>query len=251
MPIAGEHVDIERKPKLGGGGPGKIPHRRGYGGGDDGDHNEPGGWPSRKEKLRRYRVGMLLCIISVSTLFICLTAVYVMRQSMGRYDPGRKEFISDWRPLHLPYSQLWTNTALLLLSSITLEFARRRMNRESEFYVLGIQAPRMKRDLPWLGITLFLAFGFLAGQTMVWSSLRSQGLFVRSNPSSSFFFVLTGTHAVHLAGGIIALLFAAWGAWVKHRFESRQLVLEVTSWYWHFMGVLWLYIFGLLHFARG
>jgi cytochrome c oxidase subunit 3 len=251
MPIAGEHVDIERKPKLGGGGPGKIPHRRGYGGGDDGDHNEPGGWPSRKEKLRRYRVGMLLCIISVSTLFICLTAVYVMRQSMGRYDPGRKEFISDWRPLHLPYSQLWTNTALLLLSSITLEFARRRMNRESEFYVLGIQAPRMKRDLPWLGITLFLAFGFLAGQTMVWSSLRSQGLFVRSNPSSSFFFVLTGTHAVHLAGGIIALLFAAWGAWVKHRFESRQLVVEVTSWYWHFMGVLWLYIFGLLHFARG
>ena len=182
MPIAGEHVDIERKPKLGGGGPGKIPHRRGYGGGDDGDHNEPGGWPSRKEKLRRYRVGMLLCIISVSTLFICLTAVYVMRQSMGRYDPGRKEFISDWRPLHLPYSQLWTNTALLLLSSITLEVARRRMNRESEFYVLGIQAPRMKRDLPWLGITLFLAFGFLAGQTMVWSSLRSQGLFVRSNP---------------------------------------------------------------------
>lgn len=251
MPIAGEHVDIERKPKLGGGGPGKIPHRRGYGGGDDGDHNEPGGWPSRKEKLRRYRVGMLLCIISVSTLFICLTAVYVMRQSMGRYDPGRKEFISDWRPLHLPYSQLWTNTALLLLSSITLEFARRRMNRESEFYVLGIQAPRMKRDLPWLGITLLLAFGFLAGQTMVWSSLRSQGLFVRSNPSSSFFFVLTGTHAVHLAGGIIALLFAVWGAWVKHRFESRQLVVEVTSWYWHFMGVLWLYIFGLLHFARG
>lgn len=251
MPIAGEHVDIERKPKLGGGGPGKIPHRRGYGGGDDGDHNEPGGWPSRKEKLRRYRVGMLLCIISVSTLFICLTAVYVMRQSMGRYDPGRKEFISDWRPLHLPYSQLWTNTALLLLSSITLEFARRRMNRESEFYVLGIQAPRMKCDLPWLGITLFLAFGFLAGQTMVWSSLRSQGLFVRSNPSSSFFFVLTGTHAVHLAGGIIALLFAGWGAWVKHRFESRQLVVEVTSWYWHFMGVLWLYIFGLLHFARG
>lgn len=252
MPIAGEHVDIERKPRLGGGGPGKIPHRRGYGGGDDGDHNnEPGGWPSRKERLRRYRVGMLLCIISVSTLFICLTAVYVMRESMGRYDPGRKEFISDWRPLHLPYPQLWTNTVLLLLSSATLELARRRMNRESEFYVLGIEAPRRKGDLPWLGITLFLAFGFLTGQTLVWNSLRSQGLFVRSNPSSSFFFVLTGTHAVHLAGGIIALLFAAWGAWVKHRFESRQLAVEVTSWYWHFMGVLWLYIFGLLHFARG
>ncbi|HWG49810.1 MAG TPA: cytochrome c oxidase subunit 3 [Candidatus Acidoferrales bacterium] len=251
MPIAGEHVDIERKPRLGGGGPGKIPHRRGYGGGDDGDHNERGGWPSRREKLRRYRVGMMLCIISVSTLFICLTAVYVMRQSMGRYDPRLREFVSDWRPLHLPYPQLWTNTALLLLSSVTLELARRKMVRDSEFHSLGIQPPHRRGDLPWLGITLFLAFGFLAGQVLVWNKLSLQGLFTRANPSSSFFFVLTGAHAVHLAGGLIALIFAAGGTWMAHRFESRQLIVEVTSWYWHFMGVLWLYIFGLLHFARG
>lgn len=251
MPIAGEHVDIERKPKLGGGGPGKIPHRRGYGGGDDGDHNRPDRYPSRKERLRRYRVGMFLCIISVATLFICLTAVYIMRQSMGRYDPGRREFISDWRPLHLPYPQLWTNTALLLLSSITLELARRRMSRASEFHVLGIEAPKAKGDLPWLGITLFLAFAFLAGQMLVWNGLRAQGLFTQSNPSSSFFFVLTGTHALHLAGGLVALIFAASGSWIRHSFESRQLVVDVTSWYWHFMGVLWLYIFSVLHFARG
>jgi cytochrome c oxidase subunit III len=252
MPIAGEHVDVERKPKLGGGGPGKIPHRHGYGGGDDGDHkHEPDGWLSRKEKLRRYRVGMLLCIISVSTLFICLTAVYVMRQSMGRYDPGLREFISDWHPLHLPYLQLWTNTMFLLLSSVTLELARRRMLRESEFHVLGIEPPKAKSDLPWLEITLFLAFGFLAGQILVWSGLRSQGLFTHTNPSSSFFFVLTGTHALHLAGGLVVLIFAAGASWVKHRLESRQLLVEVTSWYWHFMAVLWLYVFALLHFARG
>lgn len=251
MPIAGEHVEVERKPKLGGGGPGKIPHRRGYGGGDDGDHNDPGRYSSRKERLRRYRVGMLLCIISVSTLFICLTAVYVMRQSMGRYDPGLKEFISDWRPLHLPYSQLWTNTGLLLLSSLTLELARRRISRQSEFHVLGIEPPRVRGDLPWLGLTLFLGFGFLAGQIQVWNGLRAQGLFSHSNPSSSFYLVLTGTHALHLAGGLVALIFAAGGSWIRHRFESRLLVVEVTSWYWHFMGALWLYIFGVLHFARG
>lgn len=251
MTIAGEHVDLERKPKLGGGGPGKIPHRRGYGGGDDGDHNEPGRWLSRKEKLRRYRVAMLLCIISVSTLFICLTAVYVMRQSMGRYDPQLREFVSDWRPVHLPYEQLWINTGLLLLSSFTLEMARRRMVRESEFHTLGIQAPKKKGDLPWLGITLFLGFGFLAGQMLIWSKLRSAGLFTQTNPSRSFFFVLTGTHAVHLTGGLIALIFAAGGAWVKHRFEARQITVEVTSWYWHFMAVLWLYIFGLLSFVGG
>jgi cytochrome c oxidase subunit 3 len=125
------------------------------------------------------------------------------------------------------------------------------MVRDSEFHSLGIQPPHKRGDLPWLGVTLFLAFGFLAGQVLVWNTFSSQGLFTRLNPSSSFFFVLTGAHAVHLAGGLIALIFAAGGTWMKHRFESRQLIVEVTSWYWHFMGVLWLYIFGLLHFARG
>src|ERR1700757_1087437 len=152
MPIIGDRVEVERRPKLGGGGPGKIPHRRGYGGGDDGDHNQSSGSPSRKDRLRRYRIGMFLCIISVTTLFICLTAVYVMRQSMGRYDPLLKEFVSDWRPLHLPCLQLWLNSAVLLVSSITLELARRCMLRETEFHVLGIKPP--EKHLPWLGITL-------------------------------------------------------------------------------------------------
>ena len=249
MPLTSEHVEIERRPKLGGGGPGKIPHRRGYGGGDDGDHNENNGSPSRKERLRRYRVGMFLCIISVSTLFVCLTLVYVMRQSMGRYDPLLREFVSDWRPIHLPYLQLWINTAILLVSSITLELARKRMLRDTEFHVLGIKPPHT--ELPWLGATLGLGFAFLIGQLIVWKGLQAQGLFTQSNPSRAFFFVLTGAHAVHLAGGLIALLFAAGGWWMKHRFESRQLVVEVTGWYWHFMGVLWLYVFGLLHFVRG
>jgi cytochrome c oxidase subunit III len=249
MPLTSEHVEIERRPKLGGGGPGKIPHRRGYGGGDDGDHNENSGSPSRKERLRRYRVGMFLCIISVSTLFVCLTLVYVMRQSMGRYDPLLREFVSDWRPMHLPYLRLWINTAILLVSSVTLELARRRMLRDTEFHVLGIKPPQ--RELPWLGATLGLGFAFLIGQLIVWNGLRAQGLFTQSNPSRAFFFVLTGAHAIHLAGGLIALLFAAGGWWMKHRFESRQLVVEVTGWYWHFMGVLWLYVFGLLHFVRG
>jgi cytochrome c oxidase subunit III len=249
MPLTGEHVDIGRRPKLGGGGPGKIPHRRGYGGGDDGDHNQSSGSPSRKDRLRRYRIGMFLCIISVTTLFICLTAVYVMRQSMGRYDPLLKEFVSDWRPLHLPYLQLWLNSAVLLTSSFTLELARRSMLRETEFHVLGIKPP--EKHFPWLGITLTLGLAFLLGQLIVWNGLRAQGLFHQSNPSRAFFFVLTGAHAIHLAGGLVALMFAAGGWWMKHRFESQQLLVEVTGWYWHFMGILWLYVFGLLHFVRG
>jgi len=84
MPIIGDRVEIERKPKLGGGGPGKIPHRRGYGGGDDGDHGNAGDFRSREQRMRRYRIGMTLCILSVTSIFVLLTMVYVFRMGKGR-----------------------------------------------------------------------------------------------------------------------------------------------------------------------
>src|SRR5689334_4867107 len=190
MPIISEHVEIERKPKLGGGGPGKIPHRRGYGGGDDGDHDRHRDFFSKGERLRRYRVGMVLCIISVTTLFVCLTLVYVFRQGSAKWDPGLRQFVRDWQPLMLPYRQLWLNTAALLLSSFTLEGARKRMVKQAEFASLGIVPYRTGFQVPWLGLTVILGFLFLMGQIIVWNGLRQQGLFLRINPASSFFLIL-------------------------------------------------------------
>ncbi len=251
MPIISEHVHVERKPKLGGGGPGKIPHKRGYGGGDDGDHDRSKDFSSRKERLRRYRIGILLCIISVSTLFICLTLAYVFRQNLGTWDPIHRQWIRDWRALTLPYRQLWINTLILLLSSFTLEMARRKMAHQAEFAALGIVPIKGRAEVPWLGLTVLLGFGFLAGQVVVWNGFRSQGLFLHNNPSSSFFFILTGMHAIHLTGGLLALLYAAGGRLLKLRFDSQILAVDATASYWHFMGGLWLYIFGLLYFLKG
>ena len=101
MPIIGDRVEIERKPKLGGGGPGKIPHRRGYGGGDD-DHGKPGDFHSREQRMRRYRIAMTLCIISVTAIFVLLTMVYVFRLGKGRYDEDTHKYVQDWIPLALP-----------------------------------------------------------------------------------------------------------------------------------------------------
>lgn len=250
MPITSEHVELERKPDLGGGGPGKIPHRRGYGGGDDGDPDRFGDFRSRLQRLGRYRVGMTLCIVSVGTLFVCLTLVYVVRMHRGPWDPATKVFVRDWAPLHLPYLMLWTNSAVLLLSSITLEMARRGMTRQMEFVELGILPVTSRRDFPWLGLTVLLGFSFLAGQLLVWNHFRLQGVFRHTNPGSSFFFILTGMHAVHLLGGLLSLLYAAAGKMMQLRFDSQMLAVQATSWYWHFMGALWLYIFALLHFVH-
>jgi len=247
-----EHVELEKKPqkpKLGGGGPGKIPHRRGFGGGDDGDYRPSDDFVSRKDRLRRYRIAMVITIVSVTTLFLGVTTVFFLRGSKGQWDSVQKIYVQDWQPLTLPYRLLLINTFVLILSSITLELGRRSLLKKSELASMGIRPPRFQTELPWIAITALLGMAFLAGQVMVWNSLRAQGLYLASNPSSSFFYLLTGLHAIHLSGGLVVLLAALFGSWLKMRFESQQIAVDVTGWYWHFMGLLLIYIFALLHFA--
>ena len=251
MPITSDRVEIERKPKLGGGGPGKIPFRRGFGGGDDGDRGRPEDFRSRGQRMRRYRLIMALCLISVTTVFVVLTFLYMLRLGTGRFDEDAQRQIQDWIPLKLPYLQLWINSLFLLSSSATLELARRSLARKEEFADMGIVPPRLTRDLPWLGITVVLGFLFLAGQMLVWRNLQHQGVFRVTNPSRTYFYLLTGAHAVHLAGGLLALLYAAGGRLLGLKFESRKIAVEVTGWYWHYLTLLWFCLFALLHFARG
>lgn len=251
MPTIGEHVEVERRPKLGGGGPGKIPNPRGFGGGDDGDRDRREDFRSPKQRLNRMRLLMGICLFSVTVLFVVLTLVYLVRLVSGRYDPDAQRQVQDWIPLNLPYVQLWINSLLLVLSSVTLEVARRTMAKKEEFAVMGIVPPAAKREVPWLGITVVLGFCFLAGQILVWKNLQHQGAFGRFNPSRPLFFLVTGAHAVHLLFGLAALLYAALGVrlWAL-RFDSQRIAVEVTSWYWHYLGILWFGIFALVHFAR-
>jgi cytochrome c oxidase subunit 3 len=251
MPIIGEHVEIERKPKLGGGGPGKIPHRRGYGGGDDDDRDRRRDFYSSRQRLRRGRVGVAIVITLVTVMFIALTVVYVARQGGGPYDPDHLSHTRDWKPLALPYLQLWINSLLLVFSSMTLERARRGMTRKAEFANMGIVPPQRNRDFSWLALTLGLGVAFLCGQLLAWNTLRLQGAFRGSNPSSKFFVGFITLHALHLVGGLLVLLYASCGHWLRMKFESQRINVEITAWYWHFLGVLWFGIFALLHFAKG
>ena len=97
---------------------------------------------------------------------------------------------------------------------------------------------------------MVLGIAFLCGQVYAWRVLEAANIGFATTASSSFFFMLTGVHAIHLFGGLIALLCAGVLGWMNRPPESRRIVIDVTSWYWHFMGLLWVYIFGLLYFAR-
>jgi cytochrome c oxidase subunit 3 len=185
-------------------------------------------------------------------IFVALTSAFVVRRGMPTFDERTTTYSRDWLTLSLPVGLLLVNTLLLVLSSITVELARRQLTRRMALApvesIPGVSLGR-ERTFPWLGLTIVLGFAFLTGQWMAWLELRNRGFDI-TKISSSFFYLLTGTHAVHLAGGLIVLLYAGVIALLRKPLARQRVVVDVTAWYWHFMAFLWIYIFGLLWFMR-
>ena len=222
-------------------------------GGDGGDSSSGSNLPNYGARLRRARLGLICGIATVSMVFISLTSAYVVRQGLPTFDGATNSYVRDWGQVQLPWLLLAINTVLLLVSSLTMEFARRDIKRRAALAPLqsmpGISLGEEK-TFPWLGVTVLLGFGFLVGQWLAWGELKARGFFVDTNPNSSFVYLLTAAHAVHLAGGIIALMWASVTSLLHRPVEGRRIVVDVTAWYWHFMAVLWIYVFALLAFAR-
>jgi cytochrome c oxidase subunit III len=220
-----------------------------------GDNGHGGGAPNHGApnygaRLRRARLGLVCGIATVCMVFISLTSAYIVRQGLPTFDGASNSYVRDWGQVDLPWMLLLINTAVLLVSSVTIEFARRQAARNAAMASsAGVSAENAK-SFPWLGITVLLGISFLAGQWLAWRELHIRGFYVDTNPSSSFAFLLTITHALHLTGGVIALLWAASASLLHKPAGARRIVVDITAWYWHFMAVLWIYVFGLLSFAR-
>jgi len=133
---------------------------------------------------------------------------------------------------------LYLNTLILIASSFTLEVARKRV--ATFMGGLRVQPESAAR---WLYLTLALGLLFVAGQYVAWRQLAAQGMYLATNPSSSFFYVLTAVHAIHVLGGLGGLIYVIRKF---HRSTLRRNTLVATARYWHFMGALWLYVIALL-----
>ncbi|HET6929440.1 MAG TPA: cytochrome c oxidase subunit 3 [Candidatus Acidoferrum sp.] len=166
-------------------------------------------------------------IAAICMSFAAFTSALIVRQGAS----------NDWRHIALP-SILFASTALLLASSVTLEVARRRIAA----YMGGLSR-QATNSMLWLCATLGLGLLFVVGQYMAWLQLRSQGLYLATNPNSSFFYVFTAMHALHVLGGLAGLLRVIRKLALGN---LRRSTLNATSYYWHFMGVLWIYLFLLL-----
>jgi cytochrome c oxidase subunit 3 len=166
-----------------------------------------------------------------------------------RMDPRTHMFTGDWRPVLLP-PILYLNTAILLLSALTMEKARLSIFREIDVLEewLGLGRPALRRTLPWVGATLGLGMLFLAGQWMAWRQLTARGFAFDewSTPASYFFYVITGMHAAHLILGVCGLIVCLSCLNLFKRIEFRQIAVDSTAWFWHVMGLTWVVLFAVL-----
>ncbi len=187
-----------------------------------GDADRSGSGGSFPGAQRRYYTGMMVGLGGILMVFAGFTSAYLVRRGLG----------ADWESVPLP-SLVWVNTLILLLSSACLEHARRWVD----------DIPVLRRW--WLSATA-LGLAFLVGQGIVWRQLWDAGVFLSTNPSSAFFYVLTAIHGIHLLGGVMALLVLGWKLW---KGLMSQMHVNVMAIYWHFMDGLW--VFLLLLFVVG
>jgi cytochrome c oxidase subunit III len=208
--------------------------------------------PNYGQRLRLARLALAVFLTPILMLFISFTVVYLARRGFVGSELSSITYTQTWIPVRLPWTVLLANTAVLFLSTFTIDLARRAITREAALApvksIPGVSLGN-ERSIPWLGLTTFLGFLFLAGQLFAWKQLSAHGFHLLGGTSSSFIYILTAMHGIHLAGGILALSFANVAAVLGRHVESRRIVVDITAWYWHFMTGLWIYILVLFSFA--
>jgi cytochrome c oxidase subunit 3 len=163
--------------------------------------------------------GMWVGVFAITMSFAAFTSALFVREGTA-----------DWTHLALP-PVLYLNTLLLLASSATLEAARRRLGEEEG----------TSKASAWVLLTLTLGLAFCVGQYRAWLDLRAEGFYLASNPNSSFFYLLTFLHALHVCVGVAVLVYLAGRLLASHT-TFRLGLFRNTAIYWHFMTVLWVYL---------
>jgi len=210
-----------------GGGP-PIIGPEGHGGGGDGDDGHEGG--RRGQYIPGAGLLAMRCVlVSITVLFITIGIAYLGRSRTG----------ANWEHIRVP-SLLWLSTTLILASSWTLETARGSLERRNG-----------RRYALWLQVTVAIGLAFLGSQILALRELVEQGIYLRHNPHSSLFYVITGAHGIHLLGGMAALSYLLIRVSMRPEvllfdFRRQRGRAAVSALYWHFLTVLWLGLFSFL-----
>jgi cytochrome c oxidase subunit 3 len=180
--------------------------------------------------LNPKKFALWIGIVSMSMSFAALTSAYIVKQGEG-----------NWLIFDLP-SVFFVSTAIILLSSATMHWA-----------VISAKNDNLPQLKAAIVLTALLGLSFAASQFNGWNALYENQIFFagsKSNPAGSFVYVLTFLHIVHLAGGIVVLLIALWRSFTFKIHSKNMNAIQLTATYWHFVDVLWVYLFFFLLLNR-
>jgi cytochrome c oxidase subunit III len=174
-----------------------------------------------RSKIHPYKLALWIGCASIVMMFAAWTSAYIVRQASG-----------NWLEFQLPTTFFWS-TGVLVLSSITVQSSYYFFTKANEWLYKGL-----------LVTTFLLGLLFIGLQYQGWLNLAAMGVELTGNPSGSFVYVISGTHAAHVLGGLATLIVA-----LIHAFflpfkvtDRRKLRFELVTHYWHFMGILWIYL---------
>lgn len=188
---------------------------------DGGSRDQGSSFPISRAYLATWAL-----LTAIIMLFAGLSSAYIVLRG-----------VPEWQNITVP-SLVWANTLVLLASSVAIEFARLAIRKD---HTAGVRQ--------WLSVSGILGFSFLVGQLMVWRQLVKAGVYLSTTLHSSFFYLLTGAHALHLAGGLVGLIVVLTKAFTNKLTANNHEPLKVWALYWHFMDAVWLYCFLLLLLA--
>jgi len=184
---------------------------------------------TRHNKIHPKKLALWVGLVSLVMMFTALTSAYVVRRAAG-----------NWLEFDIPSIFYW-NTLVIVVSSLTLHAAYGAFKREAAFAYRSL-----------LTVTFILGIAFVVLQYLGWEQLAAEGVPLKINPSGDFVYAISGLHAVHVLGGIAVLAVALAVAFVRKlkRTPARQLRLELTLTYWHFVDFLWIYLIVFLSLQR-
>jgi cytochrome c oxidase subunit 3 len=183
----------------------------------------------KKSIIHPHKFGLWLAMGSITMMFGAFTSAYIVRQAAG-----------NWLEFRLP-DVFYISTVVILLSSVSLHTSYTHFKAEKEnTYKI------------FLVISLVLGVSFVALQYLGWTALFNEGVDLKGNPSGSFLYLITGVHAAHVLGGIAALFVAILHAFtLKFKVtEKRRVRFQLVNQYWHFVDLLWVYLFIFLLLTR-
>lgn len=192
--------------------------------------------------LRRYRLALGLWVCGVVMLFVAFISASIVRRGIPAYEAGAGAYSTQWESLPLPIPLLVLDTCILILSCLSLELARRRSA------VASSQAPVRQSTSAWIYSAIALGVAFLAGQAMIWRLLQAHGLAMNTSARVAFFYLLTEAHAIQIVIGVLPLIWIG-ARQTKWTAVGRYISVDLATWYFAAMTVLWVLLFCFLVFV--